>query len=84
MHNFAQKEKIMDTKLSAIKQAAAKNHWRKAIAIAAKFPQLGEQRNAILDAHLAFTNPRWIAGLGKDIDACIDGGVAALRARYGL
>ena len=74
----------MQTKLSTVEAAFSAGDFKKAIAIAAKFPRLGEQRNAILDAHTAYTNPRWIAGLGKDVDACIAAGVDALRARYGL
>ena len=74
----------MQTKLSTLETAFFAGDFKKAIAIAAKFPRLGEHRNAILDAHMAFTNPRWMNGIGKDIDACIAAGVAALRTRYGL
>ena len=72
----------MQTKLSTLETAFFAGDFKKAIAIAAKFPRLGEHRNAILDAHMAFTNPRWMRCLGKDIDACIASGVAALRDRY--
>lgn len=72
----------MDTKLSAVTTAMEANDWRRAIALAAKFPRLGAERNAILDAHLAYTNPRFAAQLGKDLDALKLAGIAALRARY--
>lgn len=74
----------METKLSQLKTQAAAGNWTKAIAIAAKFPDLGKQRNAILDAHLALTNPRWMAGLGKDLDKAVADGILALQARYGI
>ena len=34
-------------------------------------PRLGAHRNAILDAHTAYTNPRFIVQIGRDVDACI-------------
>jgi hypothetical protein len=48
----------------------------------ANFPDLGSQRYAILDAHLAITNPRWMLGLGKDIEQSITAGIQALIIRY--
>lgn len=72
----------MQTKLSQVKQAFESGDFSKAIRIAAKFPDLGAQRNAILDAHLAITNPRWMLGLGKDIEQFIDAGIQALALRY--
>ncbi len=74
----------METKLQTLKNAVACGDWRKAIAIAAKFPRLGEYRNAILDAHAAYTNPRFMAQIGRDVDACIDAGKSALIAAYRL
>jgi hypothetical protein len=74
----------MQTKLSQIKEEFAAGNFNKAIRIAAKFHDLGDQRNAILDANLAITNPRWMLGLGKDIDQEIKAGIDALRIRYTL
>ena len=74
----------METKLSQIKAQAAKGNWNKAIAIASKFNDLGAQRNAILDAHTAITNPRWMIGLGKDVDVAIANGISALQIHYGI
>jgi|TARA_R110000868_G_scaffold58480_1_gene180695 hypothetical protein len=74
----------MQTKLSQIKQEFADGNFNKAIRIAAKFHDLGDQRNAILDANLAITNPRWMLGLGKDLDQAIAAGINALRIRYSL
>lgn len=72
------------TKLSQLKAAAAAGDWERAIAIAAKFPDLGEQRAAILDARSAYTNPRFVEQIGKKPEALIAAGRAALVARYGL
>lgn len=74
----------METKLSKLKTALENGDIAKAISIAAKFPNLGQERNAILDAHTAITNPRWVKGLGKDVEVCIANGISALRLRYSL
>lgn len=60
----------------------AAGRWQKAISVAAKFPHLGEHRNAILGAHGAYTNPRFYEQIGKDIDALKEAGHAALITRY--
>jgi hypothetical protein len=72
----------MQTKLSQVKAAYEKGDFKKALQICAKFHDLGVHRAAILDAHLAFTNPRWMVGLGKNLDDCIKNGIDALRIRY--
>ena len=72
------------TKLDTLKTAAAAGDWQKAFSIAARFPRLGAHRNAILDAHMAFTNPRFLAQVRRDVGACIEGGKLALIAAYGL
>jgi mRNA-degrading endonuclease HigB of HigAB toxin-antitoxin module len=74
----------MKTKLDALKEAAEKGNWRKAISIASKFPRLGEYRSAVLDAHTAFNNPGFMMQIGKDIDTCIESGKSALIAAYRL
>jgi hypothetical protein len=74
----------MQTKLNQVKAAFDAGNFAKAIRIASKFQDLGTQRNAILDANLAITNPRWMIGLGKDIDQAIEAGINALRIRYTL
>ena len=70
------------TKLEQIRTAYQAGNFEQALRIASKFPDLGAQRNAILDAHLAISNPRWMLGLGKDIEQAIAAGVDALRIRY--
>ena len=72
----------METKLQTLKNAAAAGDWRKAISIAARFPRLGGIRNAVLDAHMAYTNPRFLAQVGKDVTSCIEDGKRALTTAY--
>ena len=72
------------TKLDTLKTAAAAGDWQTAFSIAARFPRLGAHRNAILDAHSAYTNPRFLVQIGRDVDACIDAGKSALVAAYGI
>ena len=72
----------METKLDTLKAAAARDDWQAAVAIAARFPRLGSIRNAVLDAHTAFQNPRFFAQLGRDPQAAIAAGRSALIAAY--
>lgn len=74
----------METKLSIVKRHMSAGEWQSAIRIAARFPRLGEHRNVILDAHGAYTNPRFFAQLGKDIEAMKTAGQQALIDRFGL
>jgi hypothetical protein len=73
---------MMQTKLSQVKAAYIAGNFKKAIQIAAKFHDLGDQRAEILDAHLALTNPRWAIQLNKNLDQTIDAGIKALACRY--
>ena len=72
------------TKLDTLKAAAAAGDWQRAVAIAARFPRLGAHRNGVLDAHSAYTNPRFLVQVGRDVDACIAAGKSALIAAYGI
>lgn len=74
----------METKLQTLKNAAQAGDWQKAFSIAARFPRLGAHRNAILDAHTAYTNPRFLAQIGRNVESCIDSGKSALIAAYGI
>lgn len=60
----------------------AAERWQEALRLAATFQDLGPQRAAILSAHSAYTNPRFMLQLGKDLDALKAAGRAALVARY--
>lgn len=74
----------MRTKISEVRAAVAANDWRKALSIAAKFPQLGEHKKAIVTAHECLAHPGFYRQLGKDEAALIEAGKAAMCERYGL
>lgn len=71
-----------ETKLSKLRAHMEAGEWEKAIAIAARFPRLGAVRNAVLDAHMAVTNPRFVRQLKKDPAELIAAGKSALQAAY--
>ena len=74
----------MITKLQTLKDAAALGDWKRAISIASKFQRLGSIRGAVLDAQTAYNNPRFLAQIGKDAEACIAAGKQALIDAYKL
>lgn len=74
----------MKTKLDTLKEHATKGEWDKAISIAAKFPRLDGIRAAVLDAHTAYTNPRFTEQVGKSVDDCIRLGRSAIIRHYGI
>lgn len=72
----------MKTKISIVHEHMAAGRWQEAIRVAARFPKLGAERAAILDAHGAYTNPRFFAQLGKDVEALKQAGHRALVLKY--
>lgn len=74
----------MQTKLDKLKAAAAAGRWDDALAIAAKFPRLGEHAAAIKRAHEALHSPGFFRQIGRDPDMLVQIGIDALRERYGL
>ena len=74
----------MKTKLSTLKEYAIAGDWKRAISIAAKFPRLGDIRGDVLNAHMAFTNPRFLVQIGRDVDTCIEAGKLALINHYSI
>lgn len=68
----------MKTKLQTLVEAFDAGDLRRAVAIAARFPQLGAHRSAVLDAHMAFTNERFCRALKKDPEALKAAGRQAL------
>ncbi|KVZ03367.1 hypothetical protein [Burkholderia stagnalis] len=73
----------MKTKISIVREHMAAGRWQEAIRVAARFPQLGAERAAILDAHGAYTNPRFFAQLGRDVETLKRAGQRALVLKYG-
>lgn len=72
----------MITKISLLRAAATAGDWQTAIRIAARFPRLGAIRGEVLDAHLAFTNPRFAQQIGKDPNRLISAGITAITQTY--
>ena len=72
----------MKTKLSAVRDAATSGDWRKAILLAAKFGDLGDERNAILSAREAINRPDFQRQINRDPEVLIAAGVVALKSRY--
>lgn len=72
-----------ETKLSKVRAAMAAGDWRAATLQAAKFGELGDQRNAILSAREAYLRPAFQAALGKSTEKLKSAGRAALAERFG-
>lgn len=72
------------TKLQEVRMAYAQGNYRKALAIAARFPQLGPIREAVLSAHGAYVSPNFYQQVGKDVEALKQAGIEALRTHYKL
>ncbi len=71
------------TKLDKLLGHMRAGRWPQALATAAKWPRLGEQETAIRLGHEAAAHGAFYRQLGRDTDAMIAEGIAALRARYG-
>ena len=70
------------TKIEQLREYMAAEDWRSAMRMASKFPRLGTIRGAVLDAQMAFTNPRFAEQIGKNPQVLIEAGRAALVAQY--
>jgi hypothetical protein len=69
-------------KLDAVLDAMRGEDWALAIKLAAKFQDLGAERNAILSAREALLRPAFQRQLGRDPEQLIKAGKAALKRRY--
>lgn len=74
----------MDTKLSKLKAAYAAGDATGALRIAAKFPQLGDEKDAILRAWNCIQSPDFYREMGFDLDATVAAGIEALKGKYKL
>lgn len=74
----------METKLSQLKAKYASGDKIGALAIAAKFPRLGEFKEAIQKAWAAHKDPGFYRQIGQDPDALKEAGFKALEVSYGL
>ena len=71
-------------KLDAVLDAMRAGEWPAAIRLAAKFPRLGAEARAIMQAHEALTRPAFQRQLGRCPAQLIEAGKAALIRRYPL
>lgn len=67
----------------ALREAMDAENWHDALRIAAKFPILGAQKEAITRAWQALQRPDFYRAIGKDPAELIADGVRALQERYG-
>ena len=67
-----------------IATAAKVGNWKEALRVAVKFKSLGEQGDAIRDAHSAVGNPQFYRDIGKDPEKLIAAGIEALKVRFGV
>lgn len=70
-------------KIEQLRAFMVAGDWRAAIKLAASFPQLGEEKAAILRGWESFVRPEFQRAIGKDPDALISEARAALVRRYG-
>lgn len=69
-------------KIEQLRTLMDAEHWREAVALASKFPRLGDGRAAILSAREAFERPEFQRQLGRDPAQQIEAGIAALEEQY--
>jgi hypothetical protein len=74
----------MDKKIDQLKACAASGDWTGALRIAAKFPRLGADKARIERGWEAVARPDFMRQIGKDPDALMADGIAALKSRYSL
>ena len=72
----------MATKLSQLMVMIEACDWIAAIKFAAKFPDLGKERDDVLRAKDAINNPEFYRQIKKDPDSLIETGKAALVRKY--
>jgi hypothetical protein len=74
----------METKLSKVVAAYSAGDITEAIRLAAKFPRLGEHKEAITRAWAAIQSPDFYREIGQEPAELIAAGASALAARYQL
>jgi hypothetical protein len=70
-------------KLARIKALVAAEDWRAALSLASSFPRLGAAESAVRAGHEAMQRPDFQRQIGRDPEAAIAAGIAALKGRYG-
>lgn len=74
----------METAIGKLRKLWTAGEHRKALGLAATWPQLGEHKEAIQRGWAAAAHPRFYIELGMDPDAIYSAGLAALIERYEL
>ena len=69
-------------KIDTLRTHCDNGNWKAALRLAASWPRLGDHKIAIQQGWAAMSNPNFYEEIGKDPQALIDAGVAALRAAY--
>lgn len=72
------------TKLAKLEGFMIDGDFRAALRLANSFPQLGEHKKEITTAWSALNNPDFYREIGRDPEALVAAGIAAIRARYNL
>jgi hypothetical protein len=71
-------------KLDMLKTHYLAGNYAKALAIAARFPRLGNEEHDIVLAHECIAHEAFYKGLKKDTKALVQHGVKQLAAKYHL
>jgi hypothetical protein len=74
---------VTTTKRARLLALMAAGDWRAALSLAAKFADLGDHEEAIRAGHEAMQRPDFQRQIGRDPEAAVAAGIAALKARYG-
>lgn len=74
----------MQTKLSKLKLAWESGNKIEALRIASKFPQLGNEKTAIMQGWSAYQNPAFYREIGKNPDELMALAYASLKSKYQL
>lgn len=72
----------METKLSQLLDLMRAENWHAAIRFAAKFPRLGDQKNAITRAKDALNNPDFYRQMNYNPAEIVQIGIDALKIKY--
>ena len=72
----------MERKIDLLRAAIAARDVRGALRIAARFPVLGEAREVVTRGWEALARPDFYRQIGRDPDALVAAGWAAVVARY--
>ena len=70
-------------KIDTLRAYMAAGDYRKALALAASWPRLGDEKIAIERGHEAYARPAFQRALKRDPEALIAAAIAALHRRYG-